>query len=225
MREISIINDPVLVLTRCKMDLLNYIRNGNLTVKNLDKIEFWIWELLKTIEYMHHNNIIHRDLKSNNILVTEDERHVIVADFGLSRVYETNKSLSSNRCTYVYSPPEMLLGYHEYDSRVDIWSLGVIILDIFLERYIFAGNGPNQVMKSILSICGCPPLHKWPQLSACTSFNYKFNRLKYGNKGLSIDNYLTKLNNFKINQRRDILNLIKVTLLSFSFSEERIFFL
>ena len=84
------------------------------------------------IKYMHHKNVIHRDLKMGNIFLDRD-MNVKIGDFGLAALLVSDKEYSANRrrtlCgTPNYIAPEVLeKGQKGHDYKVDIWSLGIIM--------------------------------------------------------------------------------------------------
>lgn len=89
---------------------------------------FLFRQLLKSVKYMHSKNVVHRDLKIENILY-DDEMNIKVADFGFS-TYKQIAKLKSYRGTMTYMAPEIKLG-KKYDGRqADIFSLGVILFII-----------------------------------------------------------------------------------------------
>ena len=90
------------------------------------------------IEYLHNNNIIHRDIKSANIFLTRDD-HIIIGDFGISKVLLNNNKLT-NTCigTPYYMTPEML-EHKEYDKSIDIWGLGCFLFELITFRPPFVG--------------------------------------------------------------------------------------
>lgn len=93
-------------------------------------------ELLQAIDYIHRSQVIHQDLKPNNILITNNGNHVKVIDFGLSdgEDYYTNKNLGfSDR----FAAPEQLKKESVIDHRADIYALGKIIGIIFPHRYCY----------------------------------------------------------------------------------------
>jgi serine/threonine protein kinase len=100
-----------------------------------------IFNLLQCIKYIHSAGVIHRDLKPNNILLT-DKCHVILCDFGLARTKlvdpkkENYKSRPMSPMCYTryYRPPEVIFQNTKYNERSDIWSLGCIISELILKH-------------------------------------------------------------------------------------------
>lgn len=105
-------------------------------------------QLFDGLGYMHANDIIHRDLKLENILIAESRQspkgellEVKIADFGLSKCMETeNPHRRSRRMTVVGTPnylaPEVLM--RTYDERADLWSLGVMLYVMLCGEFPFA---------------------------------------------------------------------------------------
>jgi serine/threonine protein kinase len=89
-------------------------------------------EILKGVHYLHKNNIIHRDLKPENILLTDgiNGSFVKIADFGLAKVYDKKELNTKDRGDVRYMAPEVIRS-QKYDPRADIYSLGIIIQDLF----------------------------------------------------------------------------------------------
>jgi serine/threonine protein kinase len=90
-------------------------------------------EILESIDYLHKQTLIHRDLKPNNILITDgmNGRFVKIADFGLATIQEFDGQTHTKYMgTIRYAAPEVMSG-RNYDLKVDIYSLGVILQDLF----------------------------------------------------------------------------------------------
>lgn len=88
---------------------------------------FYAAELVLALEHLHSVGIVYRDLKPENCLL-DVEGHVVLTDFGLSKVPVDGKT--NTICgTAEYMAPEILMGL-EYDITVDWWSLGILIYDM-----------------------------------------------------------------------------------------------
>ena len=84
-----------------------------------------VQQMLQGISYLHRKGVIHRDLKSSNILLSS-RGELKLADFGLARFYHKRRKADyTNRVITVwYRPPELLLGTTVYGPEVDMWSAG-----------------------------------------------------------------------------------------------------
>ena len=92
-----------------------------------------VTELVEALSYCHKKQIVHQDLKPSNILVTNDGNHVKVIDFGLSDSREW-AILKEPAYTKAYAAPEQLAG-EQVDNRTDIYALGLILKQMFPNRY------------------------------------------------------------------------------------------
>jgi hypothetical protein len=88
-------------------------------------------QLVSALEYMHRNDIIHRDLKGKNVLV-DTNGNLKLADFGSAKQFDNILSKEAPSISYNYTPlwtaPEVLLGH--YGRKVDIWSLGCVLIEM-----------------------------------------------------------------------------------------------
>jgi serine/threonine protein kinase len=90
-------------------------------------------EILEGVDYLHKQKVIHRDLKPNNVLITDgmSGRFVKIADFGLATIHEFDgQSHTKYKGTIRYAAPEVMSS-RKYDTKADIYSLGVILQEVF----------------------------------------------------------------------------------------------
>uniref|UniRef100_A0A8C7K0Y6 Protein kinase domain-containing protein n=1 Tax=Oncorhynchus kisutch TaxID=8019 RepID=A0A8C7K0Y6_ONCKI len=122
------------------------------------------------LSYMHRLNIVHRDLTPYNVLLTEDLT-VKVADMGLSR--QSSNWMSPNVVTETYRAPELFLERRrstEYTCAIDMWSLGVLIVDAMEGRVTFASGDARRVTMSTYEIITrtlCPKDHPSASSTPC----------------------------------------------------------
>ncbi|PRP80442.1 hypothetical protein PROFUN_11897 [Planoprotostelium fungivorum] len=128
---------------------------------NEEEIAYICSQTLRGLVYLHSNNIIHRDVKSANILLT-DEAQIKIADFGVSDVIgKANDSIG----TPLWMAPEVVKGTH-YDSKCDVWSLGITMAD----------GIPPYADKKIRQAMMMVPLKPPPTVRDPSSFSTEFNK-------------------------------------------------
>lgn len=93
---------------------------------SIPEVKCIIKQLLEGVNYLHTNKILHRDIKSANILIN-DEGEVKLADFGLGRKIKMENIFTYKVVTLWYRAPELLWGCKTYSDRIDIWSLGCVV--------------------------------------------------------------------------------------------------
>ena len=120
---------------------------------------FILYQLFKSLKYIHSAEIIHRDLKPSNMLINSDCL-MKLADFGLARsVASTDEGypiVSEYIATRWYRAPEILLGSVNYTKSVDIWSAGCIMVELLTEKVLFAGKSSLNQIEQIIELLGRP---------------------------------------------------------------------
>ncbi|CAI5440860.1 unnamed protein product [Caenorhabditis angaria] len=141
-------------------------------------------QLLSGIDHMHRLWILHRDLKTSNLLLSH-KGVLKIADFGLAREYgDPLKKFTSVVVTLWYRSPELLLGARYYSTPVDVWSIGCIMAEIILLKPLFPGRGELEQIKKIFMELGTPTTQIWPDVVELEGWsrlqfeNYPYNQLR-----------------------------------------------
>lgn len=111
-------------------------------------------QIIKGLEYLHSQGIIHRDLKPSNILVSKEfgKYHARIIDFNFSKFIFKDEKLNDTIGTLAYCAPEMFQN-SPYDKNVDIWSLGVILFEIFIGHHPFDEDRSIELPALVQKIC------------------------------------------------------------------------
>ncbi|KAF8942100.1 hypothetical protein BGZ47_006822 [Haplosporangium gracile] len=122
-------------------------------------------QLLSATELLHENWILHRDLKTSNLLLN-NKGEIKVADFGLARRYgEPQGVLTQPVVTLWYRSPELLLGAKQYTTAVDIWSIGCIFAEFVNNEPLVPGRSEAEQLEKIFKLLGMPNDKIWPGFS------------------------------------------------------------
>jgi cyclin-dependent kinase 12/13 len=129
-----------------------------------DHIKSWSQQLLGGTHFMHINKVIHRDLKASNLLINR-RGELKIADWGLARSWNSEmKRLTNKVITLWYRPPELLLGCIDYTPKIDMWSVGCIIAEMFRRSGFLKGANEATQLDLIFRTCGTPTEENWPDV-------------------------------------------------------------
>lgn len=136
-------------------EILPYFEKGDLAKHIPMKPEFIESVVVKSVneglKVLHDNNIIHRDIKPSNLFLSDDETTVVLGDFGISSLLDSNVSVraTSMSRTFGYSAPEASSGFVSKES--DYYSLGITLLHLAMGQDPFAGMTDMQILYSTIN--------------------------------------------------------------------------
>ncbi|MCO5587763.1 hypothetical protein L7F22_041715 [Adiantum nelumboides] len=151
--------DIYVVFELMESDLHQVIKaNDDLTPEHY---QFFLYQLLRALKYIHTANVFHRDLKPKNILANADCK-LKVCDFGLARVAFNDAPTAIFWTDYVatrwYRAPELCGSFFsKYTPAVDIWSIGCIFAEVLLGKPLFPGKNVVHQLDLITDLLGTPP--------------------------------------------------------------------
>ncbi|WOH09689.1 hypothetical protein DCAR_0729147 [Daucus carota subsp. sativus] len=126
------------------------------------QIKCFMRQLLCGLEHCHSQGIVHRDVKTSNILVNNDGI-LKIADFGLANFTApyNKEPLTTRVVTLWYRPPELLLGSTKYGVSVDLWSVGCVFAELFTGKPFLKGKTEVEQLHKIFRLCGTPTEEYW----------------------------------------------------------------
>uniref|UniRef100_A0A673W371 dual-specificity kinase n=1 Tax=Salmo trutta TaxID=8032 RepID=A0A673W371_SALTR len=137
------------------VNLYELIKKNNFQGLSLVLICRFTSSLLKCLQMLHKEKIIHCDLKPENILLSQKgQGNIKVVDFG-SSCYEQQRVYTYIQSRF-YRSPEVILG-HAYSMAIDMWSLGCIMAELYTGFPLFPGESEVEQIACIMEVLGMPP--------------------------------------------------------------------
>lgn len=124
------------------------------TLSDLD-VRYYIFQLLRALEYAHSRGIMHRDVKPHNVMIDPETRSLRLIDWGLAEFYHPTVPYNVRVASRYYKGPELLVDFQEYDYSLDLWSLGCMFAGmIFMRDTFFHGRDNDDQLFKIVRVLG-----------------------------------------------------------------------
>ena len=126
---------------------------NDLTCQQMDKssVSKYGKQIISGLMYLHRNNIIHNDIKPENILL-DDNDHILLSDFGVSEISDHYNTMIAKKGTFLYFAPEKFFNsFNMTGESADIWALGVTLFAMLYGYLPFVGNNYDEVKMNIIN--------------------------------------------------------------------------
>ncbi|TVY84141.1 Casein kinase II subunit alpha [Lachnellula suecica] len=163
-------NDSYMMQSKTPSLIFEYVNNTDfrsLYPKFVDyDVRFYIYELLKALDFCHSKGIMHRDVKPHNVMIDHENRkaetnifQLRLIDWGLAEFYHQGTEYNVRVASRYFKGPELLVDFQEYDYSLDMWSLGAMFASmIFRKEPFFHGNSNSDQLVKIAKVLGTEDL-------------------------------------------------------------------
>jgi len=140
------------------------------------QIKLYMYQLLRSLMYIHSIGICHRDIKPQNLLLNPATGVLKLCDFGSAKILVAGEPNVSYICSRYYRAPELIFGATNYTTNIDIWSTGCVMAELMLGQPLFPGESGIDQLVEIIKVLGTPSReqiktmnpnymeHKFPQI-------------------------------------------------------------
>ncbi|KAK9765492.1 mitogen activated protein kinase [Basidiobolus ranarum] len=166
-------NEVYLIQELMETDMHRVIRTQDLSD---DHCQYFLYQTLRALKYMHSANVLHRDIKPSNLLLNAN-CDLKICDFGLARSASFNEESNGGFLTeYVatrwYRAPEIMLSFKEYTKAIDVWSVGCILAEMLSGKPLFPGRDYHHQLTLILDVLGTPTMEDFYSIKSRRARDY-----------------------------------------------------
>ncbi|KNE69219.1 CMGC/CK2 protein kinase [Allomyces macrogynus ATCC 38327] len=123
------------------------------------EVRYYIYELLKALDFCHSKGIMHRDVKPHNVMIDHANRKLRLIDCGLAEFYHPRTEYNVRVASRYFKGPELLVDLQDYDYSLDMWSLGCMFASmIFKKEPFFHGSDNYDQLVKIARVLGTDDL-------------------------------------------------------------------
>ena len=131
------------------------------TLTDLD-VRYYIFQLLKALDFCHSRGIMHRDVKPHNVMIDHQKRKLRLIDWGLAEFYHPQQEYNVRVASRYFKGPELLVKLKDYDYSLDMWSLGCMFGGmIFIMHPLFHGRDNDDQLVRIVKVLGSEALQNY----------------------------------------------------------------
>lgn len=160
-------------------DLSQYMErySGGLHYGN---VRLFLFQLLRGLAYIHKRRVLHRDVKPQNLLISEIGE-LKLADFGLARAKSVpSHTYSHEVVTLWYRPPDVLLGSTEYSTSLDMWGVGCIFIEMITGVPTFPGvRDTIDQLDKIFRVLGTPTEKEWDGVTRLRGYRQNVEKIGF----------------------------------------------
>ncbi|CAN6483751.1 unnamed protein product [Victoria cruziana] len=146
-------NDVYIAYELMDTDLHQIIRSNQPLTE--EHCQYFLYQILRGLKYIHSANVLHRDLKPSNLLLNAN-CDLKICDFGLARITSETDFMTEYVVTRWYRAPELLLHSAEYTTAIDVWSVGCIFMELMNRQPLFPGRDHVHQLRLLMELIGTP---------------------------------------------------------------------
>jgi len=155
-------------------------------------IKLYMYQLFRSLAYIHSQGVCHRDIKPQNLLLDPESGVLKLCDFGSAKQLIRGEPNVSYICSRYYRAPELIFGATDYTSQIDVWSAGCVLAELLLGQPIFPGDSGVDQLVEIIKVLGTPTreqiremnpnyqefkfpqikAHPWSKVGKATTYHY-----------------------------------------------------